>query len=98
MSNASSMVAENLQAPPPLGQTSEYEPIPQLSPALTLNKVRVRAVIDHLPESFTLDDLVERLIYLAEIDEGIAQAERGETIPHAEVMASARAILDGTAP
>ena len=44
----------------------------------------VRAVAD-LPEDATLDDAIERLLFLSKIEQGIEQARRGETISHQEV-------------
>ena len=44
----------------------------------------VRAVAD-LPEDATLDDAIERLLFLSKIEQGIEQAGRGETISHQEV-------------
>ncbi|MEM8556503.1 MAG: hypothetical protein AAF809_07870 [Bacteroidota bacterium] len=43
----------------------------------------VQAVAD-LPEDATVDDALERLLFLSKIEQGLAQAQRGETIPHEE--------------
>ena len=38
-----------------------------------------------LPPDASVDDAIERLIFLAKIEEGLAQLDRGEGIPHDEV-------------
>ena len=71
---------------PPVEKDTSTEEIPQLASGLPLTKERVRAVVDDFPKSFTLDDLVSRLIEPGELDRRIAQVDRGETVPHEEVM------------
>jgi hypothetical protein len=41
--------------------------------------------IERLPENASLDDIAERMEFLAAIRKGLDQIERGETIPHEEV-------------
>jgi len=41
-------------------------------------------VIKHLPENATMHDLTEEL-YAAAVREGLAELDRGEAVPHAEV-------------
>lgn len=38
-----------------------------------------------LPTDATFDDAIERLIFLAKIDAGIAEIDEGKGIPHDEV-------------
>ena len=71
---------------PPTDNSPSGDGIPQLAPGLSLTRERVQAVIDNFPNTFTLDDLVNRLIELGELDRRIAQVDRGETVPHEEVM------------
>ena len=40
--------------------------------------------IRELPEDALVDDAIERLVFLAKIEEGLAQLDRGEGIPHNE--------------
>ena len=42
-------------------------------------------VIRELPADATVDDAIERLVFLAKIEEGLAQLDRGEGVPHEEV-------------
>lgn len=48
-------------------------------------KDRVRALADQLPADATLEDAIERLVFLAKIDRGLAEAEAGKLIEHADV-------------
>ena len=41
--------------------------------------------IRELPQDASVDDAIERLVFLAKIEEGLAQLDRGEGIPHDEV-------------
>jgi predicted transcriptional regulator len=41
--------------------------------------------IERLPENASLDDIAERVEFLAAIRKGLDQIERGETVPHDEV-------------
>ena len=38
-----------------------------------------------LPDDATFDDAIERLIFLAKIDAGLAELDAGKGIPHEEV-------------
>ncbi len=86
MSSPASRVAETMQS------------APQFSPGLSLTKERVSAVVDDLPEEFSLDELVDALIYLAELDERTEAADHEETIPHKELIANAREHLKSMRP
>ncbi|MBI4888850.1 MAG: hypothetical protein HY824_17255 [Acidobacteria bacterium] len=41
--------------------------------------------IRELPPDASVDDAIERLVFLAKIEEGLAQLDRGDGIPHDEV-------------
>jgi predicted transcriptional regulator len=45
----------------------------------------LKQAVDKLPADATVEEAMERLLFLAKIEQGIAQAEAGETIPHEEV-------------
>ena len=38
-----------------------------------------------LPDNATLDDAIERLCFLAKVEEGLRQSEAGEVVTHEEV-------------
>ena len=49
-------------------------------------KQKILQVVERLPDTATLEDAIERLCFLAKIEEGIRQSDAGETVPHAEVV------------
>ena len=46
---------------------------------------RILEALQDLPADATFDDAIERLVFLAKIDEGLAELDAGEGIPHDEV-------------
>lgn len=50
-----------------------------------MTRERMLEVICELPEDASVDDAIEKLEFLAKIEEGLAQLDRGEGIPHEEV-------------
>ena len=50
-----------------------------------ITRDRMVEAIRELPADATVDDAIERLVFLAKIDEGLAQLDRGEGVPHDEV-------------
>ena len=48
-------------------------------------KERVVQAIQELPDDASIEDAMERLLFLAKIERGLRQADAGETIPHADV-------------
>ena len=47
-------------------------------------KQRVLEVIAKLPADATLEDAIERLVFLAKIERGLAELDAGQGIDHAE--------------
>jgi len=50
-----------------------------------MTRDRMVEVIRELPADATVEDAIERLVFLAKIEKGLAQLDRGEGVPHAEV-------------
>ena len=50
-----------------------------------ITRDRMVEVIRELPADATVDDAIERLVFLAKIEEGLAQLDRGDGVPHEEV-------------
>jgi predicted transcriptional regulator len=48
-------------------------------------KQRAIEAVQTLPESATFEDIMERLLFLAKIERGLAQADAGQLIPHEQV-------------
>ncbi len=50
-----------------------------------LTKVKLREQIDRLPDEFSIDELIERLILIEKIEYGMEQSEKGEVISDDEM-------------
>jgi predicted transcriptional regulator len=46
---------------------------------------RILEALQDLPDDATVDDAIERLMFLAKIDAGLAELDGGMGIPHQEV-------------
>jgi hypothetical protein len=51
----------------------------------TNSRDRMINALRELPPDATVDDAIERLVFLAKIEAGLAELDRGEGIPHDEV-------------
>ncbi len=50
-------------------------------------KQRILDAVEQLPADATIEDVIERLCFLAKIERGLAQADAGQLIPHDQVAA-----------
>jgi predicted transcriptional regulator len=50
-----------------------------------MTRDRILEALQDLPADTTVDDAIERLVFLAKIDAGLAELDEGKGIPHAEV-------------
>jgi len=48
-------------------------------------KERILEALRDLPSDATYEDAIERLVFLAKIEEGLAQLDAGQFVPHEEV-------------
>ena len=48
-------------------------------------KDKALEVVRSLPEDASLDEAIERLCFIAKVEEGLAQSEAGEVTTHEEV-------------
>lgn len=48
-------------------------------------KELLRQALEQLPEDASVEDAMERLVFLAKIERGLADAEAGRTLSHADV-------------
>lgn len=57
------------------------------NPDMAPNTAKEKALeaLRQLPEDATLDEAIERLCFLAKVEEGLRQSEAGELTPHEEV-------------
>ena len=49
-----------------------------------MTKALIQTTLDEMPEEFSLDDLVERLILLQSFEQGRRQYAEGKTLTHEE--------------
>lgn len=49
-------------------------------------KQKILQVVKGLPDTATFEDAIERLCFLAKVEEGFRQSDAGETVPHAEAI------------
>ena len=48
-------------------------------------KEKIIQAVEELPASATIEDAMERLLFLAKIERGLKQADAGKTVSHMEV-------------
>ena len=48
-------------------------------------KQRLLEALQDLPEDATIEDAIERLCFIAKIEEGLRQSESGQVVPHEDV-------------
>ena len=48
-------------------------------------KEKMLQAVEDLPADATIEDAMERFLFLAKVERGLKQADAGKTIPHAEV-------------
>jgi hypothetical protein len=46
-------------------------------------KRKILDAVQSLPEDVTFEDVIERVVFLAKVERGLAQADVGETVSHA---------------
>ena len=52
-------------------------------------KQKVLQAVQDLPDDASIEDAMERLLFLAKIEKGLEQADAGQTISHADVKEKA---------
>ena len=50
-----------------------------------LTKSTVQKSIDRLPSQFSIDELIEQLIFIQKVEDGILQSKDGNVISHEDV-------------
>ena len=50
-----------------------------------LTKNTVKQSIENLPDSFSIDELIEQLIFVEKVEKGLKQADEGKTISNDDV-------------
>jgi predicted transcriptional regulator len=50
-----------------------------------LTKKKLDKTIENLPESFTIDELIEQLLFTEKVEEGLKQADEGKVVTNEDV-------------
>lgn len=50
-----------------------------------LNKKKLDKTIKNLPETFTIDELIEQLLFTEKVEEGIKQADNAKVVTNEDV-------------
>jgi hypothetical protein len=50
-----------------------------------MKKDKVIASLNELPDEFTIEELIQRMLFIEKVEKGIEQADKGKTIPLEEV-------------
>jgi len=53
-----------------------------------MNREKVIATVNEMPQDFDLEILMERLIFMEKVEKGLQQLDSGNTIPHQGVKQS----------
>jgi hypothetical protein len=54
---------------------------------IMLTKERLNKTINHLPDSFTIDELIDKLIFIEKVEDGIKQSDEGKVISNEDIKA-----------
>ena len=50
-----------------------------------LSKNKVKKSIESLPDSFTIDELIDQLIFMKKVEEGLQQSEEGKIVSNDDI-------------
>jgi len=50
-----------------------------------MRKTKVKEQLEHLPEEFSLDELIEKLILIEKIENGLTQSIDGQVVSESEL-------------
>jgi predicted transcriptional regulator len=48
-------------------------------------KEKLIKAVEELPDDVSIEDVMERLLFLAKVEKGIEQADKGQTVSHDDV-------------
>jgi predicted transcriptional regulator len=50
-----------------------------------LTKDKLKRSITNLPDTFTIDELIDQLIFMEKVEDGLAQSESGKVVSNEDV-------------
>jgi hypothetical protein len=53
-----------------------------------MKKRSAQATLKSMPAEFQLDELLERLVFIEQVEKGLSELKEGKSIPHEQVLAS----------
>jgi predicted transcriptional regulator len=53
-----------------------------------MKKRSAQATLESMPDEFKLDEFLERLVFIEQVEKGLAELKEGKAIPHEKVMAT----------
>jgi len=51
-----------------------------------LTKERLHTTLENLPESFSIDELIDQLIFIEKVEDGLQQSEEGKVVSNEDVQ------------
>ncbi len=51
-----------------------------------MRKSKAMDIVKQMPENFQVDDLIEKLIFMEKVEEGLKDIEEGKLIDHTEII------------
>ena len=51
-----------------------------------MRKSKAIDIVQQMPDSFVVDDLIERLIFMEKVEEGLNDIREGNVVEHSEVI------------
>ncbi len=52
---------------------------------IMITKEKLNKTIKNLPDSFTIDELIDQLIFIEKVEEGLKQADEGKVVSNEDV-------------
>jgi predicted transcriptional regulator len=50
-----------------------------------MNRDKAMDTVKELPQEFELEDLLEKLVFVQKVEDGLKQLKEGKTVPHEKV-------------
>jgi hypothetical protein len=50
-----------------------------------MKREKVIEVVNDLPQEFNLEELIERLVFVEKVEQGLKQLDEGKTVSHGQV-------------
>jgi hypothetical protein len=51
-----------------------------------LTKDRLHTTLEQMPDSFSIDELIDQLIFIEKVEDGLLQSEKGKVVSNEDVQ------------